>query len=152
MSEGNAVGREFGRRFLIRTLGVTLLGVALIAVIGCAGVDPVASPTALGEIRALSHVADPDSTGPRICDTALLQGTLTGDRDDPRIAWIVAAGGSRVDVSWPNGLSARFAPGLEIVTADGSVLIRGGDLVRLGGGVGPDGSVFGICAVNGVVF
>jgi hypothetical protein len=56
---------------------------------------------------------------------------LAGDPNDPRVAWIVSRG-KRVDVVFPYGFSARFAPNLEVLDATGVVVARAAD--RIDGG------------------
>jgi hypothetical protein len=82
--------------------------------------------------------ADPIGDG---CASVALDGQLAGHTADPRLAWIERADGSaeRIDVVWPPGYSARFAPGLEVLDADGRVVLREGGRVDAG------------CAWNGLV-
>jgi hypothetical protein len=55
---------------------------------------------------------------------------LTGDRSDPRVAWLTSPDGSgRADLIWPPGYKAQFAPNLEILDASGAVVFRAGDHV-----------------------
>lgn len=66
---------------------------------------------------------------PGIGIDAILHGTST----DPRIAWITdRMSGRRVDVVWPAGYRARFAPLLEVLDARDDVVLREGD--RVAGG------------------
>ena len=64
-------------------------------------------------------------------DVGLRDAALTGDANDPRVAWVVQ-NGLRLDVVFPAGYRARFAPELEILDTDGKVVARGGD--PIGGG------------------
>ena len=86
------------------------------------------------------------------CDMALLSGTLEGDLRDPRLAWVVAPTGKRVDVTWPWGFEAKFEPDVVVMSADASVVIKAGDSVDLGGGFNQETGVFGACEVNGRLF
>ena len=53
---------------------------------------------------------------------------LAGDAHDPQVAWLIE-GTTRVDVVFPYGFSARFAPGLEVIDESGAVVARGGDRI-----------------------
>ena len=87
-----------------------------------------------------------------MCEAALLEGTLRGDAQDPRVAWLIAPTGVRRELQWPFGFSARFAPDLQIVVPDGQLVAREGDEVDLGGGFRPDTEVFAVCEINGVIY
>jgi hypothetical protein len=86
------------------------------------------------------------------CEKALLSGTIAGSQQDPRVAWVIAPTGRRVDVTWPFGFRAAFDPDLSIIAGDGSVVARSGQAVRLGGGFHPDTEDFAVCEVNGRLF
>lgn len=59
-----------------------------------------------------------------------LDATLSGDPNDPRLAWLVQAGTQRrVDVVWPAGYRARFVPAIEVLDAGGNVVMTAGDQV-----------------------
>jgi hypothetical protein len=45
------------------------------------------------------------------------------------LAWLVNNLGTRHDVVWPAGYRARFIPKLEVLDADGTVVLREGDPV-----------------------
>jgi hypothetical protein len=51
---------------------------------------------------------------------------------DPRSAWMTIPDGSRRELAWPVGYSARFVPGLEVLDDTGRVIAREGSTV--GGG------------------
>lgn len=54
---------------------------------------------------------------------------LRGSPDDPRLVWMVDAGGARTDLAWPVGYSARFTPELELLDNSARVVGRQGSLV-----------------------
>ena len=54
---------------------------------------------------------------------------LRGSPDDPRLVWMVDAGGTRTELAWPVGYSARFTPQLELLDNSGRVVGRQGTLV-----------------------
>jgi hypothetical protein len=72
-----------------------------------------------------------DTRGSFPCAGVGTEAVLAGDPGDPQVAWIVSRG-TRVDVVFPYGFSARFAPNLEILDAAGAVVARSGD--RIDGG------------------
>jgi hypothetical protein len=57
---------------------------------------------------------------------------LHGSPDDPRLAWMNWGDGSRRELGWLPGTSARFTPNLEVIGADGQVIAREGSLVTGG--------------------
>jgi hypothetical protein len=74
------------------------------------------------------------------CYPMYLEGAfLAGDPTDPAVAWVVSATGQRVEVLWPVGYSARFAPELELIGPINQVIARAGDELTLGGGFVPSG-------------
>lgn len=56
------------------------------------------------------------------------EAVLTGDPHDPRVAWLIS-GGTRVDVVFPEGFTARFTPALEVLDASGAVVAHAGDRI-----------------------
>jgi len=64
----------------------------------------------------------------RLCLWVGLDATLRGDPDDPDVAWLAYPGG-RVEVVWPPGYRARFAPRLEILDPRGRVVLREGQRI-----------------------
>jgi hypothetical protein len=104
-------------------------------------------------LHALPTIAPPPSGTSSDCDLAGLRGTLAGSAADPWLAWMVPGDGTRVDVKWPPGFTARFAPGLEVLNPAGAVVARAGDETQLGGGLaGDDPLFFNTCNVNGTTY
>ena len=66
------------------------------------------------------------------CAGVGLDAVLHGDPYDPRVAWLINNLGTRIDVIWPVGYRARFAPTLEVLDAAGLVVLREGDPVTGG--------------------
>ena len=68
-----------------------------------------------------------------------------GDPTDPRVAWLInklpGGGARRIEVAWPPGYRARFAPELEILDSSGEVKMREGDPVDGTCGTAEDGAV-----------
>ena len=54
-----------------------------------------------------------------------IRGALT----DPRLTWMERPDGTRQDVAWPVGYSARFTPQLELLDDEGAVIARESDHV-----------------------
>lgn len=94
-------------------------GLVAVAVAACAGLLPgtAALPT------------DPQWSGG--CGIGVgLDAILHGAPSDPRVAWATdRSSGARIDLLWPNGYSARFLAGLEILDSTGAVVAREGDLI-----------------------
>lgn len=65
-----------------------------------------------------------------ICAGVGADAVLHGSATDPRIAWLESSTGSttpqRIDVAWPAGYRARFAPSLEILDENGNVVLTDG--------------------------
>lgn len=59
-----------------------------------------------------------------------LDAVLRGDETDPRLTWAEhRAIDGRIELLWPVGYSARFAPSLEVLDDQGRVVGREGDLI-----------------------
>lgn len=67
----------------------------------------------------------------------LLNATLAGDANDPHLAWLVQ-NGTRMDVVFPAGFTARFNPRLEIVDGSGAAVAHEGDVIDGACVTGPD--------------
>jgi hypothetical protein len=74
------------------------------------------------------------------CAGVGLDAVLVGNASDPAHAWL-QRGAERIDVTWPPGTRARFAPSLEILASDGGVIAREGDHVA-GACVLPSGGLY----------
>lgn len=118
---------------------------ALLVMVGCAApISPSAlnlstspMPLAPGEVALTTE--PPLSLPPGAvegCAGIGLTAVLHGDAADPHVAWLVNDLGTRIDVMWPEGYRARFAPNLEVLDGNGVVVIRAGDPVT------------GACVVN----
>lgn len=82
------------------------------------------------------------------CYGTYLEGAyLAGEANDSSVAWVSSAVGQRVNVLWPDGYTARFAPSVELVGPIGQFVARAGDELTLGGGFMPSGE-FAVCEVN----
>jgi hypothetical protein len=78
------------------------------------------------------RTAPSDGPGTEIsCAGVGMAAILKGDPADPRVAWLehFPSGPPRIEIIWPAGFTARFAPDLEILDPMGHVAIRGGDFV-----------------------
>ena len=109
-----------------RRLSCLFLSLALIA---CnASGEASASVRALGPGERWLTVADWTGTA---CGGVGLVGDyrLHGSPTDPHLAWMTDPDGSRHELAWPPGTSARFSPGLEVIGPNGAVLAREGWLV-----------------------
>lgn len=68
--------------------------------------------------------------------------SLHGSPDDPRLTWMVTMDGTRAELAWPVGFSARFAPELELLDAQGRVVAKEGSSVAGGCLVSHDPDVY----------
>jgi hypothetical protein len=57
---------------------------------------------------------------------------LHGAADDPHLAWMIRPDGSRTELAWPVGFSARFSPTLEVLDGQGRVIASEGSVVQGG--------------------
>lgn len=109
-----------------RIRGLTLFLVSLLTVSACASAGaPVATLS-----RALGPGEEwlPVDTSDIACAGTGWPaggGVLTGSPSDPRLAWMVY--GTRHELVWPVGYSARFTPKLEVLDARGRVVGHDGD-------------------------
>jgi hypothetical protein len=109
---------------------------AAIVLLGCVS-RPVPTPTRpLGPGEAWLPIANwtlPDGST-LLCAGGGFVGDirLRGAANDPRLAWMVYPDGSRTELSWPVGYSARFVPRLEVLDGAGRVVGRDGSLVTGG--------------------
>lgn len=62
-----------------------------------------------------------------------------GSPDDPRLVWLTKPDGTRVELAWDPGTSARFTPDLEILGPSGEVIAQEGSLATGGCGT-PQGA------------
>jgi hypothetical protein len=126
--------------------GVVIAVLALAACGASGGPSPGSSTAASvpslgpGELAlpTTRWITDP----PGLCAGVGLDAVLHGDPRYPDIAWLenrIHPGPHRIDVVWPVGYRARFAPKLEVVDATGTVVLREGDVVTGACGVLDDG-------------
>lgn len=95
-----------------------LVAAAVLLMGGCAG-DAPPGP----QLPTLDHAE-------WICfGVGLDQVNLAGDPTDPRLAWLVEAGGNRLEAVWEPGYTARFNPDLEVLDETGRVVYRAGDVI-----------------------
>lgn len=106
-----------------------LIGLSLVLVIGagCASLTPSGSspsPAVFTLPTVDVRVGDP------CAGIGLIGATLTGSPTDPRVAWLTStASPGRIDIVFPAGFTAQFAPELEILDGSGQVVAREGDSV-----------------------
>lgn len=110
----------------------------LLAISACAAPPPpsVAPPSLSARPLASDTLALP--TDPPVelppgavaaCAGIALSAVLHGDATDPRLAWLIADPGKRIEVTWPPAYRARFTPDLEVLDASGVVVLKAGDPV-----------------------
>ena len=71
------------------------------------------------------------------CRGVGLDATLTGSPNDARLTWLVTDREGRIELVWPRGYTARFAPKLEVINESGLVVFREGDAINGGCVKGP---------------
>ena len=104
-----------------------------VAIAGCGAGTTQTSTRQLGPGETWLPLAD-FSNGSLLCAGGGFIGDyrLHGDASDPRLAWMVEPDGTRTELGWPSGWSARFAPGLEILDDQGVVRAHEASLVEGG--------------------
>lgn len=107
---------------------VFMIGCLLLVTSVCAcGTNEVPTPSSQALISLPTHSGAPG------CRDVGVDAVLAGAPGDPRVAWLETlpprGAATRVDIAWPPGSRARFAPGLEVVNATGQVVMRAGDRV-----------------------
>ena len=87
------------------------------------------SITVLGCARALPGADVPGAGVDQACAGVGMEAFLHGSPTDPRTAWVVSVSGEEIDVQFPTGHTARFAPSLQVVDRTGAVVMEDGDYV-----------------------
>jgi len=105
---------------MTRCVGAVL---ALALTLLACNATPRAAPT-----NAAGNLLLPTIDAGQACAGVGTEAVLTGDPNDPRVAWLMASG-TRVDVVFPSGFTARFTPALEVLNASGAVVGRAGDRI-----------------------
>ena len=107
----------------------------ILAVAGCGAIDQSAVPTrplGLGEqwLPAVGNGA--------ACGGVGFAGEfrLHGSAADPHLAWMTRPDGSRTELVWSPGTSARFTPALEVLGPDGQRIAGEGSLITGGCPIG----------------
>jgi hypothetical protein len=81
------------------------------------------------QLRASAFWPRPPATRPP-CGGVGLDAILRGNRSDPAVVWLQdRSTGRRIDVSWPAGFRAQFAPALVVIDREGQVILREGDVI-----------------------
>jgi len=123
-------------------MSMVLALLALLSLSACASPVPSVSvfPLPSGEyVLPTEAPLDVPSGAAAVCAGMAINAVVRGDAADLRVAWLVDVDlGSRIDVVWPSGYRARFAPRLEVLDGAGTVVLRDGDHVT-GGCVTGDG-------------
>jgi hypothetical protein len=134
-------------RRLVAGLAIALL----LIVVGLLRLSPLwPGPSLPQGATPLALATEPAHLIPTMgCPTALLapaRVALTGDT----VVLVPESGGEPIKVVWPTGWAAwRLAGRAELVSRDGTVIGREGDIVEgFGGGVGTD-DAFHVCVFGG---
>jgi hypothetical protein len=123
----------------MRSLALLVICVALAA---CGGKP---TPTPSRALGAGEHWLPVANWG----DNMLCAGTgysgdhrLHGAASDPRLAWMIRPDGTRGELGWPVGFSARFTPTLEVLDDHGRVIASEGSIVQGGCGTADPGVTY----------
>ena len=81
---------------------------------------------------ATATIRTVDVSGTACAGIGINDGTLRGDRRDPRVAWLDHGSSGTMDLVFPTGFTARFTPRLEILDATGQVRFREGSAITGG--------------------
>jgi len=119
---------------------ICLLGLLVASLLGAcssppATVSPI--PTSAGSFGPRPPASGPvlrtvDVSGTACAGIGVTDGTLHGNPQDPRVAWLDLGSNGTRDLVFPLGFTARFEPRLEILDAGGGVRFRDGDTITEG--------------------
>ena len=95
---------------------------------------PTARPLGPGEFAVPVELWRPINGMPVACAGVGYEGEyrLHGARTDPRFVWMTFPDGTRHELAWPLGYSARFSPELELLDERGQIVAREGSLLTGG--------------------
>ena len=105
----------------------------IVVIVASCAFGPAATPSrALGSGERWLPVANFGSNG--LCAGGGYIGDfrLHGAADDPRLTWMIRPDGTRAELAWPIGYSARFTPNLEVLDDRGQRVAVEGSLVTGG--------------------
>jgi len=123
---------------IVRSLTGVVLALALgLALGGCWTTSPSSPSRPLGPGERWLPIVD-DHGGQLLCGGVGFVGEfrLHGSAADPQLAWMTRPDGTRQDLVWQVGYSARFTPQLEVLDQHGTVIASEGTLVTGGCGMG----------------
>ena len=125
--------------------------VLLLLAVGLARLSPMwPGPSLPAEATALALATEPAHLLPTMgCPTALLAPARVAVAGDALVL-VAEAGGDPIKVVWPTGWAAwRLGGRAELVSHDGTVVGREGEVISgYGGGVGTD-DAFHVCVAGG---
>jgi len=125
--------------------------VLLLLAVGLARLSPMwPGPSLPAEATALALATEPAHLLPTMgCPTALLAPARVAVAGDALVL-VAEAGGDPIKVVWPTGWAAwRLGVRAELVSHDGTVVGREGEVISgYGGGVGTD-DAFHVCVAGG---
>lgn len=128
-SLGGVVGLSVFASLVIASCGSTVPATVVATTLGTSDIP----------LRTVPPIELPAGAG-EACAGIGIDAVIHGDTHDPHVAWLINKPAMRIDVLWPAGYRARFAPELEVLDAGGAVVLREGDPVT-GGCVTGDLSV-----------
>jgi hypothetical protein len=127
-------------RLPTRPIGLAVPIVLMLAACSQTGVAPAGSPLPSGQF-ALPTAQPRDLPSGVVlgCSSTLTPSVLRGNAADPRKAWLVGYDGKRIELIWPEGYTARYAPSLEVLDPTGHAVLEAGDFVDGTCGIGDPG-------------
>ena len=129
----------------------SIVVVLILLVVGLARLSPMwPGPSLPAGATALTLATEPAHLLPTMgCQTALLGPARVAVAGDSLVL-VPEAGGDLINVVWPTGWAAwRLGGRAELVSRDGTVVGREGEVVSgYGGGVGTD-DAFHVCEIGG---
>lgn len=118
-----------------RLLALRAAFVALATILTACG--QAAPPTGSNQIRTMlvpSYAAQP-TTATILCGAGRfipsVVGTLQGNASDPKLVWLIASTGNRIDVLWPPGFAVQFEPRMTLLDSAGAAVAHGGDRIDI---------------------
>ena len=125
--------------------------VLLLIAVGLLRLSPIwPGPSLPRDATPLALATEPAHLVPTMaCPTALLLPARVAIADNALVL-VPEAGGDPIKIVWPNGWVAwRLAGRAELISRDGTIVGREGDIVAgFGGGVGID-DAFHVCVIGG---
>jgi hypothetical protein len=121
-------------------MGLAIVLVLMLAACSPSGVTPAGSPLPSGQFALPTAQPRDLPSGVALgCSSMLTPSVLRGNAADSHKAWLVGYDDKRIELVWPEGYRARFAPSLEVLDRTEQVVLEAGDFVDGTCGIGDPG-------------